>query len=33
MNSELPDWGLLVMWASTMVGAWFLSKEMLRRFG
>jgi hypothetical protein len=30
---ELPNWALLPMWAATMIGAYMLSKEMLRRFG
>lgn len=28
----LPGWALLVMWGSTMVGAYFLSREILRRY-
>jgi len=29
---ELPDWALFVMWGATMVGAYMLSREMIRRF-
>lgn len=30
---ELPNWALMAMWAATITGAWFLTKEMVRRFG
>lgn len=30
---ELPTWALLPMWAATMIGAYFLSREVLRRYG
>jgi hypothetical protein len=33
MNSDLPNWALVAMWAATLVGAYFLSKEMAVRFG
>ena len=29
---KLPTWALVAMWASTMVGGYFLSVELLRRF-
>lgn len=30
---ELPDWALVPMWLATLVGAFFLTKEVIRRFG
>ena len=30
---ELPNWALLAMWAATLTGAFFLTKEVIRRFG
>jgi len=30
---ELPNWALMVMWAATLVGAFMLTREMMRRFG
>ena len=30
---ELPTWALVPMWAATLIGAYMLSREMLRRFG
>jgi hypothetical protein len=30
---QLPNWALIVMWASGVVGIFMLSKEMWRRFG
>jgi hypothetical protein len=29
----LPPWALIPMWISTLIGAWFLSKDMIARFG
>ena len=29
---ELPSWALLPMWAATLIGAFMLSREMLRRY-
>lgn len=29
---ELPSWALIPMWAATIIGAFMLSKEMMRRF-
>lgn len=30
---QLPNWALVVMWASGMVGIFMLSREMYRRWG
>lgn len=30
---RLPGWALLPMWAATLIGAWFLTVEVLRRYG
>jgi hypothetical protein len=29
----LPGWALLAMWAATLVGAYFLTKEICKRYG
>jgi hypothetical protein len=29
---ELPSWALIPMWLATLIGAFMLSREMLRRF-
>lgn len=31
-NEQLPTWALIAMWAVTLVGAYFLSLEMARRY-
>jgi hypothetical protein len=29
---ELPSWALVIMWGATLVGAFMLSREMVKRF-
>lgn len=29
---NFPDWALVIMWGATMVGTFYLTKEMIRRF-
>lgn len=29
----LPGWALIPMWLATLVGAWFLTREAVRRYG
>jgi hypothetical protein len=29
---QLPNWALIMMWIATIVGAFMLSREMIRRF-
>jgi len=31
--SGIPGWALLAMWAATLVGAYFLTRDVWRRFG
>ena len=31
-NNQLPGWALLSMWAATLVGAWFLTQEVIKRY-
>jgi hypothetical protein len=30
---ELPSWALLPMWVATLIGGFFLTKEVIRRYG
>ena len=30
---DLPTWALMAMWVATLTGAYFLTKEVLRRVG
>jgi hypothetical protein len=30
---ELPTWGLIPMWLATLIGAYFLTKEVNKRLG
>jgi hypothetical protein len=30
---DLPNWALIAMWTTAIAGLFFLTKEMIRRFG
>jgi hypothetical protein len=30
---KLPDWALIAMWLATITGTYFLTREMMARFG